>query len=320
MSIIKPLPAWALINRFPAFYDHESLTAVEQTARLYGKVNELIEAYNKYVTEINSSLVEFEAQHDKDINCFIKTIIRLTDDYISTVDMKIDHQNRAIAEYEAAFTENVIQTTQGIIEELKANGELDAALLEAVDGLNTRFTTLTEEWETMKGQLQQTQADLESDFYDYREELNAKHTDDMEELRTVATEWRNTQGTVLAEASNGVQFADGEYLGNISDYAIVGVKLWAGVPTEYYYCICKVDYNTSTEQYHITGLGTTTLAPFNNLGITMCGVDMYADANGDLITETCYWYRIANSDAVYLNAGEIYPIRIDGLVLNNDIQ
>ena len=36
--MILKLPKWILTNKFPAFHDTESLTAIEQTARVYGKI------------------------------------------------------------------------------------------------------------------------------------------------------------------------------------------------------------------------------------------------------------------------------------------
>lgn len=53
------LPKWIVANPFPAFYDCESLTAIEQTAMLYEAMNELIEKYNAFAEDANKMLVEF---------------------------------------------------------------------------------------------------------------------------------------------------------------------------------------------------------------------------------------------------------------------
>ena len=45
---IEPLPNWAFLTSKYAFEDTESNTAIEQTARLYRKVQELIEEYNSF--------------------------------------------------------------------------------------------------------------------------------------------------------------------------------------------------------------------------------------------------------------------------------
>ena len=112
---ISKLPKWCLVNKFPAFYDFESLTVTEQTARLYGKVAELIESYNKYVEEINKTIGEYEDKQDKDISDFIHRLSCLADNYINTVDMKIMHQDRQIAEVYSKFGEDVINTIKIVI-------------------------------------------------------------------------------------------------------------------------------------------------------------------------------------------------------------
>lgn len=59
---IKSLPNWVLTGTYPAFYDSESLTAIQQTARLWAKVQELITTYNEFVNTINEKI---EEQDDK---------------------------------------------------------------------------------------------------------------------------------------------------------------------------------------------------------------------------------------------------------------
>lgn len=53
------LPKWVLLNTYPAVYDFESLTATEQTARVYGAMQTLIEEYNKFADSVNTALGTF---------------------------------------------------------------------------------------------------------------------------------------------------------------------------------------------------------------------------------------------------------------------
>ena len=177
-NIIKPLPSWVLVNRFPAFYESESLTSVEQTSRVYAKMNELIESYNKYVEQVNAELVELETKHDADYSCTVNTIIKLTSDYMGMVDLKLTRMDRKLAENYKAFTDNVLETIQQMIDEMKANGELDAALLDAVDDLNTKFneirteydavyrefTNIQTEWDEMKTGVTAQMDEIKSDY------------------------------------------------------------------------------------------------------------------------------------------------------------
>lgn len=152
--IIKPLPSWAIINRFPAFYEGESLTAIEQTARVYAKMQELVDSYNKYIEQVNAELMELETQTDKDLNCAVKTIINLTDSYINMVDMKLARMNRTLDENYVAFTDNVAKTITGMVQQMKESGELDEQLLAAVSDLGDRFTNVQEQWNTTIANLQ----------------------------------------------------------------------------------------------------------------------------------------------------------------------
>ena len=46
MNSINFLPPWVETNLQPAFYDLESGTSLQQTARMYNKVNELVRCVN----------------------------------------------------------------------------------------------------------------------------------------------------------------------------------------------------------------------------------------------------------------------------------
>lgn len=72
------LPKWLLANPFPAIHDFESLTVLEQTARLYGAVNGLITEYNNtvekletYMKQETASREDFELKITKVMNEFM---------------------------------------------------------------------------------------------------------------------------------------------------------------------------------------------------------------------------------------------------------
>ena len=45
---VNNLPNWGIPNIHPAFFDVESATAIEMVAKLYSKMKELVEEYNKF--------------------------------------------------------------------------------------------------------------------------------------------------------------------------------------------------------------------------------------------------------------------------------
>ena len=147
---IRPLPYWVLTDLQPAFYDSESGTVLQQMSRVYAKVQELLDAYNNFVKEINTYISEFEDGIIKDFECFKNCVIQTMNDYIQTIDTKINLQDLNIENkfevqnelIQAKFTEqdskideaidymknNIIATTTTIINEAIQNGDLNIAI------------------------------------------------------------------------------------------------------------------------------------------------------------------------------------------------
>lgn len=87
--MIKPLPNWVLTKNYPAFYDTESVTAIEMVAKLYGAMQELITDYNKFIDDINQGIEDFENGVNADIeaqNKIIEDAVKyMKDNLIATV-------------------------------------------------------------------------------------------------------------------------------------------------------------------------------------------------------------------------------------------
>ena len=194
--MIRKLPYWVLVEKFPAFNDLESLTAIEQTARIYGKMNELIESYNKYVEEINNTINEFELEKNEDVKTFICSITTLTHDYINSVDMKIAHQDRKLAEVYERFSDDVINTVKTIIAELKETGKLDNALIEAVGNLNTKVDSFIQECNQYKADLEKYKNQLNTDFDSALQNLDGEYKAAKSQL---ATDYNNTKSQLNAD-------------------------------------------------------------------------------------------------------------------------
>lgn len=71
---MRLLPKWALVHSFPAVYDLESLTATQQTARVYGAMQEMIREYNNFADQINKEIVEFIGSSEEEISNFKKSV------------------------------------------------------------------------------------------------------------------------------------------------------------------------------------------------------------------------------------------------------
>ena len=77
------LPKWVLTENRPAIYDSESATAIQQTAKLYGAVQELIGEYNGFSEKVNA---EIDSQNNiiDDAVDYMKTNLQnSTEEYIN---------------------------------------------------------------------------------------------------------------------------------------------------------------------------------------------------------------------------------------------
>lgn len=83
---MNTLPKWVLANRFPAIHDFESLSVIEQTARIYGAMNDLIEEWNKMIEQL-ASFEESETESREEFELKLTKIIR---EFICSWDQKTE--------------------------------------------------------------------------------------------------------------------------------------------------------------------------------------------------------------------------------------
>lgn len=138
--MITPLPHWVLTDKFPSVYDRESVTAISMVAKLYGKMEELIADYNEYVDQVNKAIAEFEDGMIKDFESFKRCVQKLMDDYIQTIDTKINLQDAKIADAIDYMKNNIVATTTTLFNEALQNGDITATLAEDYDAENEELT------------------------------------------------------------------------------------------------------------------------------------------------------------------------------------
>lgn len=141
---IKPLPHWALTNLQPAFYDIESVTSIEMVAKLYGKMQNLVSDYNKFVDELNMYIDEFEKGIIKDFEDFKECIIKTMNDYIETVDTKINLQDLKIDNTIEYIKDHIEETVDTLFQELIDNDEIEVSLTEDYDDINENLVLSAE--------------------------------------------------------------------------------------------------------------------------------------------------------------------------------
>lgn len=127
---IKHLPHWVLTDLQPAFYDVESGTSLQQTAKMYGKMQELIDLYNEFVTKVNKYIKDFEDGIIADFEEFRNCIIKVMNDYIETIDTKINLQDTKISEAIDYMKDNLLSTVTDLFNQALQDGDITASLIE----------------------------------------------------------------------------------------------------------------------------------------------------------------------------------------------
>ena len=121
--MIKPLPKWVLTENYPAFYDTESVTAIEMVAKLYGAMEELITDYNEFVDNVNQAIQDFENGITTDFNDFKELIQGIVDDFIAEVRGHMNEQDDKIDDAINYMKTNLVATVTALYEAGFENGD-----------------------------------------------------------------------------------------------------------------------------------------------------------------------------------------------------
>lgn len=119
------------ILKFPPFYDNDSLNCTEMTLKVYNAMRELQIDYEKFR--------HCEIDYQKE---FKHRYVKIMNDYIKSIDMKINNQNLDISNAVEYMTNNLNQSITELLNEMKSNGELDEVILSSFENLNNRVSTL----------------------------------------------------------------------------------------------------------------------------------------------------------------------------------
>ena len=125
MARINFLPPWVETNLQPSFYDLESGTCLQQTARMYDKVNQLVRSVNNQNDTIADYIQQFidlkdyvddyfdnldvQEEIDKKLDEMASSgeLQQIIGDYFVTVDQRIEAQNQEIETFENGVNNTV---------------------------------------------------------------------------------------------------------------------------------------------------------------------------------------------------------------------
>lgn len=179
---MRLLPKWCITDKHPAFYDMESATAIEQTAKLYGAMRELIEDYNKFVDEINAAWTEYKTEGAEDYDVFQRKMEQLYSDFVKVIEMKYQSQDMAIQDAVTKIISELPAQLETMINEMYQSGEFDNIVYRSIENLkndfdkivnntnkfqqtiNSSFTNTLNDIEALKSQINTDFTDLENEF------------------------------------------------------------------------------------------------------------------------------------------------------------
>ena len=94
---VKDLPNWSIPDLHPAFFDNESATTIEMVAKLYGKIQTLIEAYNTLEKELSDDVKEAYEYLKTNLKTTCEAIInQMIKQGDFTVALEYDENNEAL--------------------------------------------------------------------------------------------------------------------------------------------------------------------------------------------------------------------------------
>ena len=118
------LPKWLLPSSIPSVYDTESATALEQTAKVYGAMRQLIEEYNAFSESLESAFNENNAANAAEIQNFKKSV----EERLRCQFEKMDAAFQKLAMEVNHIDRNVIQVTTDIVNQAIVDGKITVAI------------------------------------------------------------------------------------------------------------------------------------------------------------------------------------------------
>ena len=107
------LPPWAETGLQPAFYDVESGTVLQQTARMYDKVNQLTRLFNEFSEATSEEVNAFEREVNETVAEYIEKFTELkdfVDDYFDNLDVQQEINNKLDDMVEQGTLQEIITT------------------------------------------------------------------------------------------------------------------------------------------------------------------------------------------------------------------
>lgn len=225
------LPLWVLPNSKPGFYDTESATAIEQTAKLYRAMQDLIEEYNSFATRVNEEIEKFMSGTEKDYDVFKVALRQEFQDFIDVIELKyknqdqiindavtkidtnnnvlktylnaqIEEQNRIINDAVNYMKTNIMDAIADVLKDMRDSGELTDAVYEAFDNVSLKVTELAEYVDKQLLQINNNFTENINSLRDeFSESMNNSHREIMEYVKSNSCITFNTIDEMINDES-----------------------------------------------------------------------------------------------------------------------
>ena len=119
-TFVPFLPPWVETGLQPAFYDAESGTVLQQTARMYAKVNQLTRHFNELSQNVTNEINAFEKNVNDIVDEYIEKYTELHDyvyNYFDNLDVQEEINNKLDAMAESGDLYDIMQPYFGQLEE-----------------------------------------------------------------------------------------------------------------------------------------------------------------------------------------------------------
>lgn len=102
---MRLLPKWALLDPPSAIYDFASVTPLQQTARVYGTMQQMIQEYNSFADQLNREIESFTGSSETEIANFKRSIEERLLCKFNDIDAKMGEIKTEIARYNIEWLE-----------------------------------------------------------------------------------------------------------------------------------------------------------------------------------------------------------------------
>lgn len=232
MYRFKPIPHWCISDVLPAFYDFESLTAIEQTGRLYKTIESLIKDYNNYADEMNTCMNDFLTGNSDDYECYKAKLTHIMHNYIAKIDEKIKMQDSSINKAIDFIKNDLEGTIQDVLISMKESGELSEVIMstfedftsklneidskilgydESINNVNTSINEMQETLNNFQDSVNTSVSELETSVSEFQTDVNnriANNSDDIEDLKNIKIP------TKVSDLEEYDKIAEKEYVNN----------------------------------------------------------------------------------------------------------